>query len=136
MAGALCTTTQQRVELALLLNRTYFETFIIDADDGSEVDIFETLAGEVVGPEAELIKKKELQRYLAQLMSECLTEGQIKILTQAYGLDGGRECSQRETSELTGASRSGVGLVASKAMDALREHMRSLGLELTDFLED
>lgn len=136
MAGALCTTTQQRVELALLLNRTYFETFTIDADDGSEVDIFETLAGEVVGPEAELIKREQLQQYLDQLMSECLTDRQRMIVNQVYGLDGGRPCSHREISELTGASRSGVGLVASKAVETLREHMRSLGLELTDFLED
>ena len=88
--------------------------------EGNEVTLEEKLADE--GRSVEEITDLKLRiekRYI--VMKERLTERELEIVRLRYGLDGGKEVTQREIAKSMGISRSYVSRIETKALSKLKD---------------
>ena len=95
----------------------------IDAD-GQE-DSLQLL--DVVGVEDTMLEDlydRDNALRVRQLVRECLTEREAKVIRLRYGLDGAIPMTQREVAAIFGISRSYVSRIEKKALNCLR-----MGLE-------
>lgn len=88
--------------------------------EGNEVTLEEKLADE--GRSVEEITDIKLRiEKLYRVMKERLTERELEIVRLRYGLDGGKEVTQREIAKSMGISRSYVSRIETKALSKLKD---------------
>lgn len=88
--------------------------------EGNEVTLEEKLADE--GRSVEEITDLKLRiEKLYRVMKERLTERELEIVRLRYGLDGGKEVTQREIAKSMGISRSYVSRIETKALSKLKD---------------
>lgn len=88
--------------------------------EGNEVTLEEKLADE--GRSVEEITDLKLRiEKLYRVMKERLTERELEIVKLRYGLDGGKEVTQREIAKSMGISRSYVSRIETKALSKLKD---------------
>lgn len=92
--------------------------YIETGNDGTALSLMD-----VVSEDMDLLEQvttREATRQLRQLMQECLTEQERKVLTLRYGLDGHTQHRQREVASVCGISRSYVSRIEKRALQKLR----------------
>ena len=96
----------------------------IDTDkDGNVLTLLDTLACEE--DLAETIETKISSDFLRKEIDRILSPRERTIILLRYGLYGGRPLAQREVAQTLGISRSYVSRIEKRAVEALREAMRS-----------
>ena len=88
--------------------------------EGNEVTLEEKLAYEGRSVEETTDIKMRIER-MHKLMKERLTEREMEIIKLRYGLDGGKEVTQREIAGRMGISRSYVSRIETKALSKLKD---------------
>ena len=83
--------------------------------DGNQVTLQDKIADESKSIEDRIEDKLQLQQ-VAQKMSEVLTEREKLIICLRYGLQTGKEVTQREIAEMLGISRSYVSRIETRAL--------------------
>ena len=71
----------------------------------------------------ERVSTKESVRQLRNVIENCLSEQEKKVIFLRYGLDGGPPRRQREVAQVTGISRSYVSRIEKRALEKLRDAM-------------
>ena len=91
----------------------------IDTDkDGNSLSLMD-----VISVSDDMLDNIEYGENLARLrryMREALTETEAKILKMRYGLDGGKQKTQREIAECCGISRSYVSRIEKRGIEKLK----------------
>lgn len=88
--------------------------------EGNEVTLEEKLADEGRSVEEITDLKMRIEK-LYRIMKERLTERELEIVRLRYGLDGGKEVTQREIAKSMGISRSYVSRIETKALSKLKD---------------
>ncbi len=88
--------------------------------EGNEVTLEEKLADEGRSVEEITDLKMRIEK-LYKVMKERLTERELEIVKLRYGLDGGKEVTQREIAKSMGISRSYVSRIETKALSKLKD---------------
>lgn len=88
--------------------------------EGNEVTLEEKLADEGRSVEEITDLKMRIEK-LYRAMKERLTERELEIVKLRYGLDGGKEVTQREIAKSMGISRSYVSRIETKALSKLKD---------------
>ena len=103
-------------------NVSLYDTVGTDKD-GNELSIIDLLAekedGVLIKVENNILKEKFLQ-----IMKECLTEREYKVICLRYGLKGGRPLAQREVAKLLKISRSYISRIEKKAVEKIKEEVK------------
>ena len=94
--------------------------------DGKELHLMDVLVSEQQDFIEEMEQKENTKRALYFLNTE-LTERERTILNMRYGLENGKEVSQKELGDLLGISRSYVSRIEKKALYKLRTLMQAKG---------
>jgi len=91
--------------------------------DGNELTIIDLVAEKGDGVLSK-VENKILKEKFMQVMKECLSLREYKIICLRYGLKGGRPLAQREVSALLKISRSYVSRIEKKAIEKLKEEVK------------
>lgn len=73
----------------------------------------------------EQVSTRETVRQLGRVMEGCLSDQERLVINLRYGLDGDAPKRQREVAAMTGISRSYVSRIEKRALEKLREAMKS-----------
>ena len=104
--------------------KTAKEVYLYDpigADkEGNAINLLEIIVAEEEDY-TELYERNEKLSVLPKLLSANLEDREREIITLRYGLDGGKELTQREIADRLAISRSYVSRIEKKALRKLRE---------------
>ena len=70
------------------------------------------------------VELKMLAKKLDQVMRECLTKREYKILQLRYGLGDKPAYTQLKTAEMLGISRSYISRIEKKALQKIRQNIK------------
>ena len=137
----ICTIMEQRSrreiianEILMLLraNKKYskevslFEPIGVDKD-GETVSLVDVIEMENKETLETIILKQDIKE-LYQAFDSCLKDNEKTIIGMRYGLNGGKEYTQREIADLMGISRSYVSRLEKKALERLRAELKKYGV--------
>ena len=90
--------------------------------DGNEINLYDVIESDekLIDEQCEL--NDDIRR-LREVVNEVLNEKEVEIMVKRYGLDGGRELTQREVAIQMNISRSYVSRIEKKALLKLRKAM-------------
>lgn len=88
--------------------------------EGNEINLLDVIEHE----QPDIVDRMELEERITKLPKalQCLNKREREILSMRYGLQDGREMTQREIGELFQISRSYVSRIEKRALCKLREH--------------
>lgn len=88
--------------------------------EGNEINLLDVIEHE----QPDIVDRMELEEQITKLPKalQCLNKREREILSMRYGLQDGREMTQREIGELFQISRSYVSRIEKRALCKLREH--------------
>lgn len=92
--------------------------------DGNELTLIDLLSEKEDGVFAK-VENSLLKDNFLKIMKQKLNDREYKIICLRYGLKGGRPLAQREVSSLLRISRSYVSRIEKKAIEKLRETVKS-----------
>jgi len=71
------------------------------------------------------VSGREQVRQVRQAVEQRLTQQERQVISLRYGLDGLPPMRQREVAQITGISRSYVSRIEKRALEKLREELKS-----------
>jgi len=83
---------------------------------------------DVVAEDSDLLEQvsgREQVRQVRQAVEQRLTQQERQVISLRYGLDGLPPMRQREVAQITGISRSYVSRIEKRALEKLREELKS-----------
>lgn len=95
-----------------------YEKIGID-QEGRELRLMDVLESEPVDVVEDLEKRKNIDR-LRECMQDVLSERELQVICERYGLFGCQERTQREIAQGLGISRSYVSRIEKRALEKLR----------------
>lgn len=87
--------------------------------EGNEINLLDVIEQEQTDV-VERIETEERIKQLPRLIEERLSKREKEIIRMRYGLDGGKEVTQRDIGNLLGISRSYVSRIEKRALEKLR----------------
>ena len=128
LATYLARCIENEILMALRSGKKFKNTFSLDEPlgidgDGNEFALIDVLSvnQESVFRQVEL---KMLAKKLDQVMRECLTKREYKILQLRYGLGDKPAYTQLKTAEMLGISRSYISRIEKKALQKIRQNIK------------
>lgn len=103
-----------------------FEPIGVDKD-GETVSLVDVIEMENKETLETIILKQDIKE-LYQAFDSCLKDNEKTIIGMRYGLNGGKEYTQREIADLMGISRSYVSRLEKKALERLRAELKKYGV--------
>lgn len=90
--------------------------------EGNEITLLDLLESDDLSIELMYAKKEDINR-MAKAFHRCLSNKEQMVIRMRYGLDGGRETTQREIAVRLGISRSYVSRIEKGALEKMRREM-------------
>ena len=97
--------------------------YIETGSDGAPLELMEVISEE--GDLMDKIAGRETVVQLRQAVEDCLTAQEQQVIRMRYGLDGKAPKRQREVAQHTGISRSYVSRIEKRALEKLRERLKT-----------
>ncbi len=91
--------------------------------EGNEICMIDLMEAETEDVDARIARQQEFQK-MRKLLSSCLSEKERIVLRMRYGMQDGREYTQREVANRIGISRSYVSRIEKSALLKLRSKMK------------
>ena len=114
--------------MALRSNKKFKSTFSLDEPlgidgDGNEFALIDVLS---IGQDSVFrqVDIKMLAKKLDEVMKNCLSAREYKILQLRYGLGDRPAYTQLKTAEMLGISRSYISRIEKKALQKIRENIK------------
>ncbi len=95
--------------------------------EGNEISLLDIIEQEQVDVVDRMETEDKLQR-LKGLIADRLSDREREIIMMRYGLQGGREITQREIGRRLGISRSYVSRIEKRALEKLKEGYEAFGM--------
>ena len=97
--------------------------FIETGSDGTPLERMELISDDC--DLLELVTARESVRQVRQAVDTVLTDQERQVIRLRYGLGGGKALRQREVAAITGISRSYISRIEKRALEKLRQTLRS-----------
>ncbi len=91
--------------------------------DGNELTLIEIIAEDDEGV-LKKVENKILRTKFLEVISNCLTAREYRIICLRYGLKGGKPLAQREVASILKISRSYVSRIEKKTIEKIREEVK------------
>ena len=92
--------------------------YIETGTDGAALSLMDVISDDEDLME-QMGRKEQLEK-LSEAVDRCLTAQERQVVLLRYGLQGNKECRQREVAQKTGISRSYVSRIEKRALQKLR----------------
>ena len=115
-------------EILMYLRKTASQKTELSIDEplNTAWDGNELLLSDVLGTEGDLVMRPieaDVERQLLHQAVERLTERERQIITLRFGLDGRRECTQKEVADCMGISQSYISRLEKRIISKLKKEL-------------
>ena len=115
-------------EILMYLRKTASQKTELSFDEplNTDWDGNELLLSDVLGTESDLVMKPieaDVDRQLLRQALDCLEPREKEIITLRFGLDGKRECTQKEVADRLGISQSYISRLEKRIIARLKKEM-------------